>query len=185
MSPQHDLPSAPTPRSRHLSGIVEKASPDSRNSRAKRWLHAADLALATRRPQAAAHAYGEAAALLVDADERYVAEIHARRGHALRLAGHEDAEGSYEAALARQPDHAGALRGLIAFLIDVDDRSGIATLEEQLFNAIDDPAHRCVELIASGDRWARAGARTLARIRYRRALHLRPDSAAARRRSAG
>lgn len=75
------------------------------------------------------------------------------------------------------------LRCLVDEAAEYEDWPEMAELEERLFATIDDPRHRCLELIASGDRWlAAANAPLHARIRYRRALESNPSNAAARHR---
>ena len=87
----------------------------------------------------------------------------------------------YARALANVQSSVSALQNHA--LQDARHRAEMAELEERLFATIDDPRHRCLELIASGDRWlAAANAPLHARIRYRRALESNPSNAAARHR---
>jgi tetratricopeptide (TPR) repeat protein len=136
-------------------------------------------------PDLARARFKEAIALMPDADRDSCAEMYTRLGHALRLGGDPEALHCYELAARLSPTHVSALRGMIELFAAHAQWRKVAGLEEQLFTALDDDAQRCVELVASGDRWLKdADAPARARVRYGRALHANPDSNAARRRLA-
>ena len=139
--------------------------------------------MAKRKGEVALAEYGHALSLADEADPTLRAQIYTRLGHANRMLATGTAADCYRQALALDKRQVTALRCLVEHAAEDEDWAEMADLEERLFTTIDDPRHRCLELIASGDRWlAAADAPLHARIRYRRALEANPANAAARHR---
>jgi hypothetical protein len=136
-----------------------------------------------RKAEVALAEYGHALSLAEGAEPTFVAEIYVRLGHAHRMLTSGSASDCYRQALIFDKTQVTALRCLIEQSAADEDWADVAELEERLFTAVDDARHRCLELMASGDRWlAAADAPLHARIRYRRALEANPASPAARQR---
>jgi hypothetical protein len=170
-------------RSRAISNVMRKGGSSGRPALARERMAAGDLAMARREPQVATAEYGHALALSESGDPSAVAELHARLGHAHRLLGDGEARDHYERAIMLDKGQLPAIRCLIEDHAEHGDWDLVARLEEQLFRAVDDPTHRSVEMVASGDRWlAEADAPVHARMRYLRALACdRASGSAARR----
>lgn len=172
---------AASPRSRHRSDTLPKTGPDSRDALAAARIGEGDLAMAKRKAQVALAEYGHALSLAEEADPTLRAQIYTRLGHANRMLATGSAGDCYRQALALDRRQVTALRCLVDEAAQDEDWAEMAELEERLFASIDDPKHRCLELIASGDRWlAAADAPLHARIRYRRALEANPANRTAR-----
>ena len=139
--------------------------------------------MAKRKGEIALAEYGHALSLAEGAEAELQARIYTRLGHAHRMLADGSASDCYRQALAFDKGQVTALRCLVEEAAEEEDWAEMAELEEQLFATISDRRHRCLELLASGDRWlAAADAPLHARIRYRRALDANPANAAARHR---